>query len=578
MASEQKIRSTRPKNPLKFPIKAERHTPVYTIHKFWARRPWNLFSALLNQYTRPGDIVLDPFCGGGVTVVEAMALHRRVVGVDVNPLAAYITKMEVSPFDSSLFHDSFERVKNRTEELEQLYRTKCPKCGEDSVFDWMEWDESKKVPLRLKVVCKCGSHEKSPDAEDVKLANKNWKADLENLWYPKASIPSGDKTDVLRKKGITHFEQLFTRRNLFALATILEEIKHLPPERQEFMSFAFSSSLKWASRMCHLRHTVVEGWALHAYWIYPKSLELNIWRVFERRARALTRGKDFSNKTIGSYYRLGKEFGDFASGATCLVINRSSQKLPIPSNSIDAVITDPPYGGNVNYGELADYWLVWIDRDRLMDKTDEAIINKPQKKVLLDYENHLSGIFSECARVLKINTRMVMTFNSNDPRVVASCIKAAARSGFTLDSDGVVYQPPITAYSTTSHGIFVGSFLGDFILSFQKSKFNPTSNKIALVKFKSIMENIVQEYDQGQGSGEEAVKRQIYCEFLPFLARNVMVNPISCDEALSCVRTSLRILEKSFNIDRQKIIEERRATFLRSSSSSLQQPTNGARN
>ena len=83
---------------------------------------------------------------------------------------------------------------------------------------------------------------------------------------------------------------------------------------------------------------------------------------------------------------------------------------------------------------------------------------------------------------------------------------------------------------------------------------------------------------RGQGSGEEAVKQQIYCEFLPFLARNVMVDPISCDEALNCVRTSLRILEKSFNIDRQKIIEERRVTFLRSSSSSLQQPTNGARN
>jgi tRNA G10 N-methylase Trm11 len=30
--------------------------------------------------------------------------------------------------------------------------------------------------------------------------------------------------------------------------------------------------------------------------------------------------------------------------------------LPIPEETIDAVITDPPFGGNVNYGELADYW------------------------------------------------------------------------------------------------------------------------------------------------------------------------------------------------------------------------------
>ena len=43
--------------------------------------------------------MLDPFCGGGVTVVEALKLRRKAVGVDVNPIAAYVTSMECTPAD-----------------------------------------------------------------------------------------------------------------------------------------------------------------------------------------------------------------------------------------------------------------------------------------------------------------------------------------------------------------------------------------------------------------------------------------------------------------------------------------------
>lgn len=51
----------------------------------------------VKAFTRPGDLVLDPFCGGGTTVVEAIALGRRAAGMEVNSLAAFLAQTKTTP-------------------------------------------------------------------------------------------------------------------------------------------------------------------------------------------------------------------------------------------------------------------------------------------------------------------------------------------------------------------------------------------------------------------------------------------------------------------------------------------------
>ena len=51
----------------------ERRTPAWVI--------WNL----LERYTREGDLVVDPFCGGGTTLDVAQSLGRRAQGFDIAP-------------------------------------------------------------------------------------------------------------------------------------------------------------------------------------------------------------------------------------------------------------------------------------------------------------------------------------------------------------------------------------------------------------------------------------------------------------------------------------------------------------
>ena len=297
--------------------------------------------------------------------------------------------------------------------------------------------------LRLKYNCqKCGtSGKRIPKRHDLKLAeqiNENFAQNVRQrkLWYPKARIPSGDKTNSLLSKNINFFHELFTKRNLLGLSILLAEINRVEDrECKDFLKFAFSSSLKWASKQSHLRGEIVEGWAMHAYWIYPKSLEINVWNTFRRRAQAILRGKKYSNEQIGKFFAPAGNFHELITGnASCLILNQNSTKLPFPENSVDTIITDPPYGGNVNYAELSDYWHIWLSEGKIIDKRSEVIINKTQGKGVEEYESLLSAVLKECYRVLKPGRCLVSTFNSRDIRVVASFITGAARlvSRFTL--------------------------------------------------------------------------------------------------------------------------------------------------
>jgi len=52
--------------------------------------------AAIEQFTEPGDVVFDPFVGGGTTLVEAMRLGRAGVGSDINELAVFISQVKTT--------------------------------------------------------------------------------------------------------------------------------------------------------------------------------------------------------------------------------------------------------------------------------------------------------------------------------------------------------------------------------------------------------------------------------------------------------------------------------------------------
>jgi site-specific DNA-methyltransferase (cytosine-N4-specific) len=70
---------------------------LHRFHPYCARFPSEIVEAALEQYSKPGDSVFDPFCGSGTTLVASLVKKRKVVGIDIDPLAVIISEVKCTP-------------------------------------------------------------------------------------------------------------------------------------------------------------------------------------------------------------------------------------------------------------------------------------------------------------------------------------------------------------------------------------------------------------------------------------------------------------------------------------------------
>jgi len=126
------------------------YRPIYSIHKSWARRPGSTFRAIglahfleepmfnedhpeesqfYKNHSFDGKIVLDPFCGGGTSLIELNRLGVKTIGIDLNPVAWLTTKKELDSFNVDEFDQEIQRLKiNVGYTIKRLYQTNCPMC------------------------------------------------------------------------------------------------------------------------------------------------------------------------------------------------------------------------------------------------------------------------------------------------------------------------------------------------------------------------------------------------------------------------------------------------------------------
>ena len=70
---------------------------THSFYRYPARFNPKFVRHIIKELTEPGDLILDPFMGGGTVVVEALALGRSAMGVDINNLSEFITRVKTTP-------------------------------------------------------------------------------------------------------------------------------------------------------------------------------------------------------------------------------------------------------------------------------------------------------------------------------------------------------------------------------------------------------------------------------------------------------------------------------------------------
>lgn len=91
--------------------------PLHSICPYFAMFPEKFVEEQLLAFTRPGDLVFDPFSGRGTTVFESALMGRRAIGSDINPVAACISKAKCAAPDAGKVHariSSLRRAHSRS--------------------------------------------------------------------------------------------------------------------------------------------------------------------------------------------------------------------------------------------------------------------------------------------------------------------------------------------------------------------------------------------------------------------------------------------------------------------------------
>lgn len=87
---------------------------THRFYRYPARFSPTFAGAAIKAFSRPGQVVLDPFMGGGTTIVEAMVRGRRAIGNDLNSLALFVSRVKTTLLDkrdrTALIHWASETV------------------------------------------------------------------------------------------------------------------------------------------------------------------------------------------------------------------------------------------------------------------------------------------------------------------------------------------------------------------------------------------------------------------------------------------------------------------------------------
>lgn len=117
---------------------AEVGADLLTFEKSEAERIWDLY--LKDAQVGKGKVVLDPMMGGGTSIVEALRLGADVIGCDLNPVAWFVVKKEVEPVDLEELDAAFEHLKETVApEILKYYKTTCPTCGDEADAMYYFW-------------------------------------------------------------------------------------------------------------------------------------------------------------------------------------------------------------------------------------------------------------------------------------------------------------------------------------------------------------------------------------------------------------------------------------------------------
>lgn len=447
-------------------VEGGRGSPLYLAHSYHTKVPPESITPFLQHFTKPGDVVLDPFCGSGMTGVAAGMTGRRAVLNDLSPAAVHIAWNHTNTLDTKELARAFAKLSAAlAHEADDLYSTvddsgrkalirwtvwstrhECPSCS--SQFDLWETIDKTVGRMGRTTACPKCSHEadrrkfKTVSSQPVWVAFQREDGSLgeraaspddvaqalsvelpNDAWIPSQPL-DGSREMYLRcalhLQGIRNIRDLYTNRNLRALSLIWRELSRVEDVRvRSALAFAFTNTAWHGTKMRRYNarggHRPMTG----TLYVPQLSSEANVFHVMGNKIKQLEK-----------YYAA---YRTAAERPASVMLGSATNLSKVADGSIDYVFTDPPFGSNIFYADCNLVWESWLNR--VTDLTLEAVVNKSLSvekggKTLRDYETLMTSSLREMARVLKPGGWATIVFHNTDKDVWHAIQNAANAAGF----------------------------------------------------------------------------------------------------------------------------------------------------
>lgn len=286
--------------------------------------------------------------------------------------------------------------------------------------------------------------------------------------YPVVAIAPGYNTDQVLNYCYRYWHEMFNERQLLSLSILAGEIKQIDnPEIRDLFICLFSGTLEFNNMFASFKGegtgAVRHLFSHHILKPERTPLEANVWgtlkssgsfsTLFESRIlKAIDyctqpfeikpvcrKDKIETQKVYGLSPAIDSEiagvFNELSELKPVYLSCGDSAFTDIPTESIDAVITDPPFFDNVHYSQLADFFHVWqcyLSSESVSSKETTRHPNEVQSKEVSIFTDRLQRVFSECHRVLKLDGLMVFTYHHSKADGWQAILTALVKAGFAI--------------------------------------------------------------------------------------------------------------------------------------------------
>ncbi len=413
---------------------------VHRLHPYKGKFIPQLVAYFLDSHTdefkkkvffNKGDIILDPFCGSGTTLVQANELGINAIGVDVSSFNALISNAKVGKYNLEAIQNVIQEL---TDNLKQFISEKKNLAFENRLLEKLKHFNDRYFP----------SPEFKYKVRNGIIDEKRYGAEKEAMFLPIfKKLLDEYNIRTLQNKEDTFLDKWYIKEVRDEIDFMFEQIKKIKSiETKRILSIILSRTIRSCRATTHSDlatlvkpQTTTYYCKKHGKICKPIFTILNWWERYTKDT--INRLKDFENLRTNT-----KQICFTGDSRDIDLYDKLKKKKDtgflekLKTNKIDGIFSSPPYVGLIDYHEQHAYSYDLYGFERKDDLEIGPLYKGQGKEARDSYVEGIARVLNNCKQYLKNDFNVFLV--ANDKYNLYP--KIAQKSGMTIVNQ---YKRPV---------------------------------------------------------------------------------------------------------------------------------------